>query len=43
MMSSLSTDEITQENQYVYENKQISDKMPGKKSDIYVLDSDICG
>jgi hypothetical protein len=26
----------------VYENKQISDKMLGKKSDIYVLDSDIC-
>jgi len=25
----------------VYENKQISDTMPGKKSDIYVLDSDI--
>jgi len=28
---------------YVYENKQISDKMPGKDSDIYVLDSDIFG
>ncbi len=27
--------------QYVYENKQISDKMPVKKSDIYVKDSDI--
>jgi len=26
----------------VYENKQISDTMPGKNSDIYVLDSDIC-
>ena len=25
----------------VYENKQISDTMPGKESDIYVLDSDI--
>jgi hypothetical protein len=25
----------------VYENKQISDNVPGKKSDIYVLDSDI--
>ena len=25
----------------VYENKQISDTMPGRKSDIYVLDSDI--
>jgi hypothetical protein len=25
----------------VYENKQISDKVPGKESDIYVLDSDI--
>ncbi len=25
----------------VYENKQISDTIPGKKSDIYVLDSDI--
>jgi hypothetical protein len=25
----------------VYENKQISDTMPGKKSDIFVLDSDI--
>jgi len=27
---------------YVYENKQISDKKPARKSDIYVLDSDIC-
>jgi hypothetical protein len=27
---------------YVYENKQISDRMPGNNSDIYVLDSDIC-
>jgi hypothetical protein len=26
---------------YVYENKQISDKMPGKNSDIYVYRSDI--
>jgi hypothetical protein len=26
---------------YVYENKQISDKMPEKKSDIFVLRSDI--
>ena len=26
---------------YVYENKQISDKMPGKNSDIYSLVSDI--
>jgi hypothetical protein len=25
----------------VYENKQISDNVPGKESDIYVLDSDI--
>jgi len=28
--------------QYVYENKQISDKLPGKNSDNYVFDSDIC-
>jgi hypothetical protein len=27
---------------YVYENKQISDKKPARKSGIYVLDSDIC-
>jgi hypothetical protein len=26
---------------YVYENTQISDTIPGKMSDIYVLDSDI--
>jgi hypothetical protein len=26
---------------YVYENKQISDKMPAKNSDIFVLRSDI--
>ena len=25
-----------EQSRYVYENKQISDKMPGKKSDIYV-------
>ncbi len=25
-----------EQSQYVYENKQIWDKMPGKKSDIYV-------
>jgi hypothetical protein len=28
--------------QYVYENKQSADKMPGKNSDICVYRSDIC-
>jgi hypothetical protein len=32
---------IYERSRYVYENTQISDKVPGKKSDIYVLDSDI--
>jgi hypothetical protein len=32
---------IYERSRYVYENTQISGKVPGKKSGIYVLDSDI--